>query len=144
MPRTRIKFCGMTRVEDALAAADTGADAIGLVLHADSARRVTRETAREIVDALPPFVTPVGLFVDASPQLIVELATDLGLRYLQLHGQEPPSLIASLRGWSIIKAVRVRRDQFEQDLAPWRDLPHLRAILLETGSSNKAGGSGVE
>jgi phosphoribosylanthranilate isomerase len=144
MPRTRIKFCGMTRVEDAVAAAEVGADAIGLFLHGNSPRLIDRETARQIIEALPPFVTPVGLFVDAPPELIIELATDLGLRHLQLHGHEPPSLIASLRGWSIIKAVRVRRDTLHADLAPWKNLPHLRGILLETGSSEKLGGTGVE
>ena len=63
----RVKICGITRPEDALAAAQAGADAIGLVFYAASPRAVDCATARRIVDALPPFVTTVGLFVDAAP-----------------------------------------------------------------------------
>jgi phosphoribosylanthranilate isomerase len=144
MARTRIKFCGITRVEDAVTAAEAGADAVGLVLHAESPRRVTRDTARQIIGALSPFVTPVGLFVDAPPQLIVELATDLGLRHIQLHGHEPPSMVASLRAWAIIKAIRVSRDTLGKDVKPWRELSHVRGILFETGSTPQRGGSGVE
>jgi phosphoribosylanthranilate isomerase len=132
----------MTRVVDAVAAAQLGADAVGIFLHGPSSRKVGREVARQIVEALPPFVMPVGLFVDAPPELIVEIATDLGLRHLQLHGQEPPSLVASLRAWTIVKAVHVRRETFTEDLKQWRGVPNLRGVLLET--AGQSGGSGVE
>src|SRR3954471_8377595 len=100
MWRTRIKFCGITRLEDALAAAELGADAIGLVLHADVPRRITRELAKQIITALPPFVTPVGLFVDAPVESILETSDALGLRHVQLHGRETPAVVGALRGLS--------------------------------------------
>ena len=75
--RTRIKFCGITRAEDAVAAAEAGADAIGLFLHGESRRLISREVARQIIAALPPFVTPVGLFVDAHSNCLRKLPTTL-------------------------------------------------------------------
>jgi phosphoribosylanthranilate isomerase len=144
MSRTRIKFCGMTRVEDALAAAEAGADAIGMVLYANSPRRIARDLARQIVAALPAFVTPVGLFVDAPPLFVAECAAELGLRQVQLHGKEPPSAVAALRGLSIIKAIRVTRDGLAAALEPWRGVLQLKGMLLETGTTAQAGGSGVE
>ena len=145
MPRTRIKFCGITRVEDARAAAECGADAIGLLLHSTSDRRIDRETAHRIIAALPPFVTPIGLFVDAPPELIVELSLELGLRHVQLQGHEPPSMVAGLRGLWVIKAVQVERGgALKQALDEWRRLPNVVGILLETAGAAHGGGSGVE
>ncbi len=149
MRRTRIKFCGMTRLEDALAAAELGADAIGMVLHADSPRRISHEQARQIVSELPPFVTPVGLFVDAPPKLITEVASELRLDHVQLHGQEKPLAIAALCGLTIIKAIHVTRERLIQTLCSWRaqigehELTGLKALLLETGGTQKAGGTGL-
>ena len=71
MGRTLIKICGVTRVEDALAAARLGADFVGMVLHTDSPRTITLDRARKIVDALPNSATPVGVFVDAPPDEVV-------------------------------------------------------------------------
>jgi phosphoribosylanthranilate isomerase len=149
MWRTRIKFCGITRLEDALTAAELGADAIGLVLHADSARRVTHDVARQIIAALPPFVTPVGLFVDAPPDLIDETAAELRLRHVQLHGKETPLMIAKLRGRNVIKVVHVTRDTLADELKFWRaqigehELDQIKGLLLETGSAAGTGGTGA-
>jgi phosphoribosylanthranilate isomerase len=149
MWRTRIKFCGITRLEDALAAAELGVDAIGLVLHADVPRKITRDVARRIVAALPPFVTPVGLFVDAPPDLINEVAMELRLRHVQLHGHETPAMIAQLRGRNIIKAVHVNRATLQDQLKFWRaqiaehELDHLKGLLLESAGQHQAGGTGA-
>jgi phosphoribosylanthranilate isomerase len=149
MWRTRIKFCGITRLEDALAAAELGADAIGLVLHADAPRRITRDLGRRIIAALPPFVTPVGLFVDAPTDVVIEVATDLRLRHVQLHGRETPSTIARLRGQHVIKAAHVTRATIGDDLKFWRtqiaehELDHLKGLLLETGGTRETGGTGA-
>jgi phosphoribosylanthranilate isomerase len=143
MPRTRIKFCGITRVEDALAAAELGADAIGMLLHADSARKIPVELAGQIVDALPPFVTPVGLFVDAPPCAVVEAMTSLGIRHVQLQGQEPPQFLGALKNSVVIKSIRVAPGGLVDELKPWRGISSLRAIHLETGTTNQPGGSGV-
>lgn len=144
--RTRIKICGVCRVEDARAAAAAGADAIGLVLHPPAARFVSDERAAEIIAALPPFVTPVGLFVDALPDEVRESAGRLQLRCVQLHGHEDPACVAALSGLIVLKALRVARDTFGRELLLWRKalggLPHLRGFVLETAAS-APGGTGV-
>jgi phosphoribosylanthranilate isomerase len=89
--RTRVKVCGITRLEDALAAARLGADALGFVFWPGSKRYLEPSRARPIVEALPPFVTPVGLFVDAEPGAIEAAARASGVRALQLHGRESPA-----------------------------------------------------
>lgn len=150
MSRTRIKICGVARVEDARAAARAGADAIGMVLHAPSARNVPLERARQILGALPAFVTPVGLFVDAPTRVILDTADELRLRHVQLHGHESPGQIAELRGLTVLKAFRVRADSMELDLSIWRnahaalDLQNLQGLVLETSGTAQAGGTGVE
>src|SRR5437762_3220862 len=120
MHRTRIKFCGMTRPVDALEAARAGADAIGLVFYSAAPRRVTLEQARAILDVLPPFVTPVGLFVDSPADEVLRVAGQLHLRHVQLHGHESPELIAKLGNLAVIKAIRVERDRLRETLATWR------------------------
>src|SRR4051795_10716213 len=102
MHRTRIKICGVTRVEDALAAARAGADAIGVVFHPPAPRFVPVERVKEILAVLPPFIMPVGVFVDADPREILDFAAQLRLRAVQLNGHEPPEEIAALRGLSVI------------------------------------------
>src|SRR5204863_7906337 len=105
MPRTRVKICGITRPDDAIAAAKYGADAIGVVLHPRAPRNVSIEAAREILAALPPFVTPVLLFVDQPPQAVLDRAAALNVRHVQLHGEETPEEIAELAGLTVIKAI---------------------------------------
>jgi phosphoribosylanthranilate isomerase len=145
--RTRVKICGIGRVEDALAAARAGADAIGLIFHPPADRYLSPARAAEIVGALPPFVTPVGLFVDATPARIREIAGPLGLRHIQLHGEESPEMVAELREFTILKAIRVSSETFGQQLESWREaitthrLAHLHGFVLET--AGVSGGSGA-
>ncbi len=101
----RVKICGITSVEDALAAAAAGADAVGLVF-APSPRRVSPESARDIVAALPPLVTTVGVFVNASPAYIRRVRDYCGLDLVQLHGQEDPATVRALAP-RVIKALPV-------------------------------------
>ena len=109
----RVKICGITRIEDALAAVAAGADAIGFVFHPDSPRAVTPVQAAQIVAALPPFVTTVGLFVDAGEQRIRDTLAQVPLDLLQFHGDETQAqCVVYDRPW--IKALRV---QPEQDIA---------------------------
>ena len=109
MPRTRIKICGITRPEDAVSAAHAGADAIGLVFYDNSPRAVSIAQARRIVAMLPPFVTVVGLFVDADQNLIDEVSDQVPLGLLQFHGNETPAFCQRQRlPW--IKALHVRAD----------------------------------
>jgi phosphoribosylanthranilate isomerase len=88
--RTRIKICGLTREADVAAAVDAGADAIGLVFYAKSPRAVSIARAAELARGLPPFVTPVGLFVNAEPALIAEAVAAIPNLLLQFHGDESP------------------------------------------------------
>jgi len=103
---TRVKICGITRAQDAQRAAALGVDAIGLVFYDPSPRAVSIEQARAIVAALPPFVTPVGLFVNASPDTVNGVLERVSLDLLQFHGDESPAFCAGFgRPW--IKAIRM-------------------------------------
>src|ERR1700738_3576785 len=93
--RTRVKICGITRAEDALAAARAGADAIGLVFWSGTPRCVSFDRARAIAGALPAFVTVVGLFVDPAPEAVRAALGEVPLDLLQFHGNEPAQLCAS-------------------------------------------------
>ena len=142
MPRTRIKFCGVTRPEDAAAAAAAGADAIGLVFYSASARCVTAARAREVLAALPPFVTPVALFVNASAAEVTDVAGQLGLTTVQLHGDEPPDMVGRLGGLHVIKAIRAHPAALAGAIAPWRLVP-IVGLLLETAGTAEPGGTGI-
>ncbi|MFO1431109.1 MAG: phosphoribosylanthranilate isomerase [Candidatus Competibacteraceae bacterium] len=104
MIRTRVKICGITRPEDGLVAARLGADAIGLVFYPQSSRAVDVPTARRIIAALPPFVTVVGLFVDAEPAAVRAILRQVPLGMLQFHGWEDPDYCSAF-GIPYIKAV---------------------------------------
>src|SRR4051812_29552589 len=104
--RTRIKICGITRIEDARAAAASGADAVGLIFYRPSPRYVTPEQARAIVDSLPAFVTPVAVFVNPSREE-VEAAIGAGADMLQFHGDESPEFCSGFER-PYIKAARIR------------------------------------
>jgi phosphoribosylanthranilate isomerase len=92
----QIKICGITSAGDALAAARAGADAIGLNFWPQSRRFVPRNTAREIVSAMPSDVTKVGVFVNSTPAEIAAIVDEVGLEWIQLHGDEPPEVLAKL------------------------------------------------
>lgn len=103
----RIKICGITRVEDALAAAHSGADAIGLVFYARSQRHVSVRQAAQLAVAVPPFVTVVGLFVNPSEDEVRNVLCEVSLDMLQFHGEEEPEFCAQF-GRHYLKAVRVK------------------------------------
>ncbi|CEA05626.1 N-(5'-phosphoribosyl)anthranilate isomerase [Pseudomonas saudimassiliensis] len=135
----RIKICGITRVDDALAAAQAGADAIGLVFHPGSPRAVSIEQARTIVAALPPFVTTVGLFVDAEQATIQAVLAQVPLDLLQFHGDEPDDFCQGFNR-PYIKAVRVRPgDDLNALAAKW---PGACGILLDSYKPGVPGGTG--
>ena len=105
--RTRIKICGITRPEDGLAAARLGADAIGLVFYAPSPRAVNLQRASEIIAALPPFVMPVGLFVNPTASEVEAVLKACPITVLQFHGDETPAFCGRF-GRPYLKAIRVR------------------------------------
>lgn len=137
---TRIKVCGITRPEDAVAAAEAGVDAIGLVF-AESPRRVTPHQAREIVAALPPFVEAVGVFVNSRASTMIKIAREVGLSTVQLHGDESPALVAQLEGLRVIKALAVRYRDFPEDVYRFAEAG-VCGILLDAFNSSARGGSG--
>ncbi|MFX1711367.1 phosphoribosylanthranilate isomerase [Stutzerimonas stutzeri] len=139
MPVVRSKICGITRVEDALIAAKAGADAIGLVFYGKSPRAVSLQRAREIVAALPPFVTTVGLFVNASRCEINEILDAVPLDMLQFHGDESPAQCEGFhRPW--YKALRVGGGE---DIAAQVALyANASGILLDTFVAGVPGGTG--
>jgi len=118
--RVRVKICGITGPESARVAADAGADAVGLVF-AESPRRVTPDGAAAIVRALPPWVTPVGVFVDTPTDEIRELAEAVGFTAVQLHGDEPAGAVAELGRLKVVKAFRVGGEEDVQAACLWRE-----------------------
>jgi phosphoribosylanthranilate isomerase len=113
--RTRVKICGITRVEDALAAARCGADAIGVVLWPGSPRNVSLEQARSIAAVVPPFVSIVGLFVEPAPEHVRAAIATVPLDLLQFHGAETPEFCRGF-GRRYLKAVPVAANATEADL----------------------------
>lgn len=137
--RTRVKICGITRPEDARAAAAAGADAIGLVFHPASPRCVGIAQAQAIARALPPFVQPVALFVDAPPAEVCAVLAQLPGAIAQFHGDETPEDCAAC-GRAYIKALRAREGlDLAQAARRYRDAT---ALLFDTYDSIVAGGSG--
>jgi phosphoribosylanthranilate isomerase len=135
-----VKICGITRPEDALAAARAGAHAIGLVFYARSPRHVTPARAAEIIRVLPPFVTTVGLFVDAQPQEVRAVLAEAPVGLLQFHGDETPEFCRQF-GQPYIKAMRMRAGV---DLLQYaREYHDAKALLLDHYVEGLHGGSGV-
>lgn len=136
---TRVKICGITRIEDGLAAAQAGADAIGLVFAPASPRRVSAEQAAAIVAALPPFVTSVALFVDPPAEQVRAVLEAFRPDLLQFHGDEPPDFCAAF-GLPYLKAVRVRPEtDLLQCAVTYADA---RGLLLDAYHPDSHGGTG--
>lgn len=136
---TRIKICGITRVEDALIAAEAGADAIGLVFYEASPRSVTIDQAKMICKAIPPFVTTVGLFVNASKNLVHQVIAEIPLNLLQFHGEETASYCDQFNcPW--IKAIRVHANvDISTEIASYANA---QGILLDSYVAGVQGGTG--
>lgn len=136
---TRVKICGITRPEDGVAAARLGADAIGLVFYAKSPRAVSLQQARAVVEALPPFVTSVALFVDPGVAEVEAVLKTVTPDLLQFHGSEPPEFCHQFgRPW--IKAIPMRDGT---DLAAEMERYRQgRGLLLDTYRPGVPGGTG--
>jgi len=139
MSRTRIKICGITRPEDGLAAFQAGADAIGLVFFPGSSRNIDTAIARQIVAALPPFVTVVGLFVDADPTHVQDVLQHVPLQLLQFHGNEEPDYCAAF-DFPFIKAVPMGAGADVTDYA--QRFEAAAGLLLDNYGGDQIGGSG--
>ena len=134
---TKIKICGITNIEDALFAAEAGADALGFVFYEKSPRYVSPETVDQIISMLPPFVTTVGLFVNAGGEVIETTVRLSGINVIQLHGDETPEE-CGFAPHPVIKAVRVKD---AGSLAGVERYP-VSALLLDAWNDQQYGGTG--
>lgn len=132
----RVKICGVTRLDDALAAIDAGADALGLNCWPGSKRYLAPRAAEKLVAKLPPLVSLVGVFVDQPKAQVAKLAKDLGLHAVQLHGEESVRECQGL-GVPVIRAVKVTGRSALRGLSKWP----VAALLVDTPSPGH-GGSG--
>jgi phosphoribosylanthranilate isomerase len=137
--RTRVKICGITRMQDAQVAIKAGCDAIGLVFYAPSPRFVSLENAAELVASIPPFVNVVGLFVNAEPTYIEQVMRHVRLDLLQFHGDETASQCQQLE-MPYMKAIRVTADTNLLQYA--EEFKQARALLLDTYVEGVPGGTG--
>jgi phosphoribosylanthranilate isomerase len=137
--RTRVKICGITRVEDAQAASAAGADAIGLVFYRPSPRNVTLERARIIAAQTPPFIATVAVFVNPSREEVEQVIRECGVTLLQFHGEESPEFCAAFSR-PYIKAARIRPGlDLIKYLAPYASA---RAWMLDAFHGDLWGGTG--
>ena len=138
MDNVAVKICGITDYEDASIAVELGAGALGFIF-ADSPRQITPQKARDIIRAMPPFVKTVGVFVDEGPAAIKEIIHYCGLDLVQLHGDESPDLCCELMPYTI-KALRIKDESSLRTSRIYQG--KVRALLLDTYSKDKAGGTG--
>ena len=143
MPRTRVKICGITSVEDALAAAEAGADAVGMILYAPMAgRMVDANLAREIAMKLPPFVSVVGVVQDCPHNRVRQLMAHIPLDAVQLHGNEPRQEVRGVQPVAAIKKLSAT-PELPEVAAEWAKaiVPNLAGLLIEHPGR---GGTGQE
>lgn len=139
MSRVRVKFCGITRPQDGVTAAQVGVDAIGMVFHEPSPRAVSCAQARAIVQMLPPYLVKVGLFVNAEREVVERTLAEVSIDLIQFHGEESPE---QCRGFArpYVKAVRMRAGV---SLAEIADRYHdAAALLLDAYEEGRYGGTG--
>lgn len=136
--QVRIKICGITNLDDAMAAVDLGADAVGFVFFRGSPRYIRPDDAAEIIRRLPSFVTTIGVFVDEPFAQIEKTISAAGIDVVQLHGNEPPEACNYSR--RLIKAIRVKSLESLDPLVHFRD--RVSAFLLDTYTPNVYGGTG--
>lgn len=141
--RTRVKICGITRIDDALTVSEAGADAIGLVFYEKSPRFVNAEQAADISRSVPPFITRVALFKDAEPATVEQVLTTAGIDLLQFHGSEPPSYCEQF-GLPYIKAIGLKGVHNIKDFLSSVQFQYHQAkgLLLDGHAPGEPGGSG--
>jgi len=135
----RVKICGITSVDDALLAVNAGADAIGLVFYKPSSRYVDTQTAANIAKAVGPFVTVVGLFVNATESEVVDVVEAVNLHVLQFHGDEPASFCEQFYR-PYMKAIRMKPDVDVEQLIDQH--PNSVGVLLDAYKKGVPGGTG--
>jgi phosphoribosylanthranilate isomerase len=137
--RVKVKICGITNIDDAMAAVDFGADALGFVFFEGSPRRISHDDAAAIIGKLPSFITSVGVFVDETSEKIEKTTSSTGIDVIQLHGNEPPDMCYFSR--RVIKAIRVKSLESLDPLIHFKD--RVSAFLLDTFTPDVFGGTGL-
>jgi phosphoribosylanthranilate isomerase len=135
----RVKICGITNLKDALLATGLGAHALGFIFYSKSPRAVAPDAAREIIRNLPPFVLTVGVFVDEEAGVVRDLATTVGLDWVQVHGRENPEYCKSL-GRRVIRGFRVKGEDIFEKLQQYQGAA--QAFLLDAYKPGTPGGTG--
>ena len=138
MSRVKVKICGVRSVEEAEAALEAGADALGFNFWPPSPRYVSPRAASEIINHLSPVVSTVGVFVNEEANRIIDIASEVGLTAVQLHGDESPEFCERLGSIKTIKAIRVGQDF---DLSVIERYP-VSMVLLDSDISGSYGGTG--
>jgi len=139
---TKIKICGITNEQDALWAVNLGADFIGLNFYAQSPRKVSPKNAKDIVGKLPPFVVPVGVFVDADAKSILKLVSSTPLKFAQLHGNESPDVCREIKaaGAGVIKVISLSAALNPADWSAYAEF--VDYFLIDNGTGDTPGGTG--
>ncbi len=143
---TKVKICGITNYDDAMYSVTLGADFLGFNFYPKSKRKVSIETAKEIISKLPDVYTPVGVFVDEEIERIIEIAKICSLKIVQLHGRESPEYCQNLNSKllplniQIIKSFRIKSDGTLKYIARYKDI--VNYFLLDTYVSGVEGGTG--
>jgi phosphoribosylanthranilate isomerase len=137
----KIKICGITNLEDAKVAVEAGADALGFVFYVKSPRSIEPAVAKRIIAQLPPFVLPVGVFVNDDRETIRNVHDECGLAFAQLHGDETPSFCESL-GRPVLRALRLRDRGSLLALAEYKGRVGVRGFVVDAFSSKAYGGTG--
>ncbi len=133
----RVKICGITNLEDAMAAAELGADAVGFVLYPNSPRCVKPSLAKTMIAQVPPYVTTVGVFANQDSKEILDIVEECGFDLVQLQGDESPEFCQRL-GPRVVKAIRVKDHDSIKRMATYS----VRAFVLDTYRENQFGGTG--
>ncbi len=133
----RVKICGITNLEDALLTAELGADAVGFIFYEGSPRGIDIKTAANIINALPPYLTRVGVFVNEESRIIDRTFEECKLDVVQLHGDETPEMVSKL-GRNVIKTLRLESEEDLEKISGYKDC----SFLLDTFDREKFGGTG--
>ena len=137
----KIKICGITNPDDAAAAVEAGADALGFVFYRKSPRYVAPQVVKAIVAGLPPFILPIGVFVNEEPKVVRDLMDSCGLALAQLHGDESAGYCETL-GRPVIKAIGLKDRASLLALAEYKGRAQVRGFLLDAFAPDTHGGTG--
>lgn len=137
----KVKICGLTNAEDAAVAVEAGADAVGFVFHRKSPRCAETSAVKAIIRELPPFVLPIGVFVNEEPKVVRDVMDSCGLALAQLHGDETAAYCETL-GRPVLKAIRIRDRGSFLALAEFQGRAGVRGFLVDAFSPDAYGGTG--